>query len=446
VALTTVLGGVVVAAAQTGAGAQPPLHAVASGGVTGGSCPSYDPCTLGYALFIGSGETIDLAQGTYLVDSLFIDESVNLVGAAENTTFLKGSDGPGSDAVVNIEDGTVMLSNLTITGGYSFDNEAGAGGIDNYDGILTLDNVNVTGNQFYDGAFVAGGIVNFNFLDLMNSSVTRNVAGEGERACAGGIINFWQMTMQSSIVSQNTCPGDFDYGVGGIFNIPYSDYELGPIAGPNASPNSTPGSYGTPKSSSYTPFVFAGGTKQAVQQKNGIANQPIGNTSIYAYQSTVTGNSSGGESYLDAGGIMNWATLFLSGVGITGNNGNGGEVACGGGLCNDGEATVVGGVVANNYSNAFGGGIYNGYELTMSGSGGVSTNTSDYGGGIFDDCDSYLSLANTSITSNFAYDDGGGIFFAVPEGTTSIAPSVVVSHNRYDDYDGGGGCTDIFGP
>lgn len=163
------------------------------------------------------------------------------------------------------------------------------------------------------------------------------------------------------------------------------------------------------------------------------------------------------------GGIFNAGTLFLDHVTLTGNQaGNDGA-----GVCNNGTLTVQHSSFTHNVTNSFGGGIansstlslqdstlaintaeaggglYNGGNLAMSGTT-ISFNTAPYsigiGGGIFNIYG--MTIVNSTIASNTADTNGGGIF----NQGTNLAPvnlyNTTIAYNEADsdqNNDGSGG-------
>jgi len=104
----TAIGGLALVAGATTADAQPTLHASPGGGNASG-CPSNNPCSLDNAIGQATlGSTIDLAQGTYAGPVTTLTESLNLVGAAEDTTIIKGG-----DPVIRVDSGAVVSISLS---------------------------------------------------------------------------------------------------------------------------------------------------------------------------------------------------------------------------------------------------------------------------------------------------------------------------------------------
>lgn len=180
-----------------------------------------DPTALGSALATATdGDTLAI-QGT-CKGTFEISHSLTLAGGSGATL-----DGQGAGTVLTVDSGnTVVVNNLTITGGHTDTaGNAGAGGIQN-SGTLTLTNSTVRGNtatvaQFRNGV---GGILNFQGgrLTLVNSTVSENSASATAPfdTAVGGIMNVCcgsSVTLTNSAVSGNSASTPSD-AFGGILN------------------------------------------------------------------------------------------------------------------------------------------------------------------------------------------------------------------------------------
>jgi hypothetical protein len=185
----------VFAAAAAQAAAPTTLY-VSQGGFDSGTCTSASPCaTVTYALTkAASGATIEVS-GT-IDDHPVISHPVTITawpgGPAGSSAVL---DGTTSVTVVTVESGVtgVTLHDLTI--------ENGAAGITN-DGTLTLTDSTVSGNTSY------WGIANSGTMSVIDSTVTQN---------AVGVDNAATMTVLASTISGNSGVGM--YGAGGTATL-----------------------------------------------------------------------------------------------------------------------------------------------------------------------------------------------------------------------------------
>lgn len=157
------------------------------------------------------GYTIDFAvTGTITLtgEYLYIDKNLTITGPGANQLTISGTN---NWSVFNIQNGTVIISGLTITNG----EESHGGGIYNA-GNLTLIACTVSGNT----ADYGGGIYNYSTgtTILTNCTVSNNTANIG----GGGIFNYsGTLTLTNCTVSDNTAngaSGGINDAGGGIYN------------------------------------------------------------------------------------------------------------------------------------------------------------------------------------------------------------------------------------
>lgn len=178
-----------------------------------------------------AGDEITFAAGltgTITLTSIlpFIDKNLTITGPGAASLSVNGYD---TRPVFEIYSATVSISGLTITG-------SDAGGIFN-NGTLTLTNVTVSGNR----AFVGAGIYNSGYLTLTGSTVSDNHAiteggglfnntGGGDQGVVSG-----SMTLVNSTVSGNTAgTGGGGIASGGpltLINSTVSDNSAGSAGG-----------------------------------------------------------------------------------------------------------------------------------------------------------------------------------------------------------------------
>ena len=97
--------------------------------------------------------------------------------------------------------------------------------------------------------------------------------------------------------------------------------------------------------------------------------------------------------------------VYANVSGVTIQNGNASD---GGGIENEGTATVTDSTLTGNSASFVGGGIGNVGTLTVSDST-LTGNSADYGGGILNDEGGKLTVTDSTLTGNSASADGGGI-------------------------------------
>jgi hypothetical protein len=184
---------------------------------------------------VGSGLNGSLRYAlTHAVDNdtvtFAVTGTINLNGVLPALIHRISIEGPGANSLtvrrdtggdyrVFLVQSTVVVSNLTIAGGYAgtgLVQPGYGGGILDY-GTLTLTNAVVRGNYaFAEG----GGIYNSGTLTVNNSEVSGNGTTYAFSQAGGGIYNdrFATVTLNSSTISDNSTPGGEVNGGGGIAN------------------------------------------------------------------------------------------------------------------------------------------------------------------------------------------------------------------------------------
>ncbi|MHC5820802.1 MAG: choice-of-anchor Q domain-containing protein, partial [Nostoc sp.] len=161
--------------------------------------------------------------------------------------------------------------------------------------------------------------------------------------------------------------------------------------------------------------------------------------------STVTGNKVSGF-YNDGGGIYNSGVVYLSNGSTVSNNTNNTSGGNGGGIGNDGTLITINSTISNNQTEVEGGGISNtaNGKLTLINTT-VSSNSAYEGGGIYNSGGS-VALVNTTVSGNSADNNGGGIYAAI-DGVFNLLNSTVTNNTAIStEYgDGGGGIYSLSG-
>ncbi|MCP4422222.1 MAG: CSLREA domain-containing protein, partial [Chloroflexi bacterium] len=165
--------------------------------------PGDDLITLSAATYTlsigGTGEDAG-ATGDLDIDSA---DTLTLIGAGEDATFISAA---GIDRVVHLIQGSLEISDLSITGG---DITGDGGGIRlESSTTLTLTGTVVDSNSASSNG---GGIYTQGNMTIINSVISGNGAGAG----GGGIYNAGAATILSSNIDNNNAP---DSG-GGIYNL-----------------------------------------------------------------------------------------------------------------------------------------------------------------------------------------------------------------------------------
>lgn len=211
----------------------------------------------------GNGaDTITLPQGTYtfalngiedgnLGGDLDITGDLTIEGADRATTIINAAH---LDRVLHILNGTVLVQDVTITGGHAPNGSAGnnganGGGVLNFGSlqfIRTLIVDNEAGSGGSNGAGGEGGaIYSTGTLSLIHSRITGNRAGEGNGTGAGGnggaLRTFAQTTLIYSDLSHNLAgnggtatPCGAGGNGGGIYGSARVSLQTGTISGNQA--------------------------------------------------------------------------------------------------------------------------------------------------------------------------------------------------------------------
>jgi hypothetical protein len=351
-----------------------------------------------------SGDTINVAAGTYNEHDITIDKSLTINGVSASTTIIDAQQ-LGRVFVIN-SGATVSISNLTITGGKAADganqtgdqslggNGAGGGGILTQ-GTVNLTSCVVSNNRAGNGGGgvrrgaggAGGGISNAGTLTITDSTVSTNFSGSsngpggnssngtsgGPGGPGGGISNSGELTIRGSKISDNHAGdgGDSD-GIGSSL--------IGGLGG------------------------RGGGTfNSGVMTVTG---------STFSYNLTGNGGSGGTEGGGGGEGaaLYNSERLTITNSTInnnqTGNGGaakftNGGRAGAGGGISNAGTLKIFNVTISDN-STGNGGNGSNGSTIIPGGRGGDGGS----GGGINNTNE--LTITNSTISSNQTGRGGGG--------------------------------------
>lgn len=184
---------------------------VAQGGDDGNTCGSWGDACETIAAAVGksiSGDTIEVAAGTYHEYDITIYKQLTINGAgAENTIVDAGANGRSFYAGSTILISNMRLQNGQTTAGPNF---AGNGGAVFNSGTLTLQNVDMVDNHAVHGG---GAVFNINTVELNNVQIFSNTAA----TAGGGIynINNGVISITESTVAHNTATGGASGG-GGI--------------------------------------------------------------------------------------------------------------------------------------------------------------------------------------------------------------------------------------
>jgi hypothetical protein len=331
---------------------------------------------------IGNGATID-AGGAVGVLRVVAAASVTL----DRVNIMHGFAPVSGGGIAN--SGALKLLNSNVL----FSTAPVGGGIRNFNGNVILINSNVVHCE--STAPNGGGGIHTTYGQLLiqdSSNISHNVASSQ----GGGIANYnSQVTIDASRVSDNIAGGRG----GGLMTIGAATTISGSIISDNRSPT--------------------GG---------GIFND---SHMVVQDDSLITDNQATGEG----GGIWNALLLTLTDSSVSDNN----AVQLGGGILNRAQVGLVNSRVSDNRSGS-GAGVFNfgssttptNYtQLTLDNSL-IANNRADEdrGGGVFN-MGGVVTARNSSISSNVAIGDGGGMFnISVPSQATADFTSSRLTDNR----------------
>ncbi len=268
---------------------------VSTTGNDGNTCqaPGAACATIGAAVGKAfSGDTIEIAAGTYVEHDVQIDKPLTLNGAGANTTFVDGNTAGRVFYVTS----AVTMTNLRLQNGRTpagaLFTAAGGAILNNGAANLTLRNVVLFNNR---ASGSGGAIFNAGQLALDNTQVLSNTADEA----GGGLYNYNQgvLTITQSSVVSNTA-GAFESG-GGIF-----------AAGARVSVISTTIAGNSGASFGGGLLVFMNGTT-TLDNVTVSGNQALNGGALYAAQGTITLTNTTVSSNNAAN---NYGGLYLNGT------------------------------------------------------------------------------------------------------------------------------------
>jgi hypothetical protein len=142
------------------------------------------------------------------------------------STFIANSARGGGGGIYNEAMGIATVSNSILNDNTTF---YGGGGIYNWDGTVTVSNSTLTGNSAKDNAgdgAVGGGIFNFRTLTVNNCTLSSNSATDD----GGGIDNIDNLTLSNSTLSGNSARNG-----GGMYNRAAAQVQNCTLSGNSAS-------------------------------------------------------------------------------------------------------------------------------------------------------------------------------------------------------------------
>lgn len=332
-------------------------------------------------------DPIDIVAGTY-IENVVITRALTLSGQDADAT-VTVIDGGGLDSVIDVlvvGGPDVNISNLTVQNGLA----SNGGGIYAGTGVV-LDNVIVQQNV---ASNTGGGIYVFDGpLTMTNTLVIDNQAS----SAGGGVdVRFDSSISDSQILNNQIQPGGgVTQGGAGINNR---------------------------SSLSVTNTIISGNTTTI--SGGGIFSNAPGDT-LTLIDVTIENNEVG----TDAGGIYNWEGTLVVESSLIRNNGS--TAWTGGGIYNDGTATISDSTISGHSVDWTGAGIQSQGDLTLIRSQVLNNASNINGGGIYHSSGT-LELAESNVIGNSAIGEGGGIYLS-NGGTALIVVDSEISANTAEN-------------
>jgi hypothetical protein len=358
--------------------------------------PTADTITFASSVF-STSQTITLTAGQL---ELSDTATTTVTGPGANLLTISGND---ASRVFDVDDGSMALSGVTITGGSANGN---GGGVADYGGTLSLTNVTVSGNS---ASGVGGGVSSTGTAMLTNVTASGNSASGG-----GGLFNHGIETLTNVTVSGNSASND---GGGGLLN-----FGTATLVGVTISSNTADGGGGLLNNgtATLTNVTLSG---NSAELGGGLLN----NETAILTNVTVSGNSAASGGGVNSDGNLKIINSEISDNTASGSNGGGISEA-------GGTVSVSGGSIQGNRANDFGGGIYqSGGSLTIVGDTAVTDNSATVAGGIFNNGGT-LTVSGGEISGNIAFGGNGGGIYNL--GTLIIEGGTTIANNSA--FDGGG--------
>jgi subtilisin-like proprotein convertase family protein len=370
---------------------------VAPGGSDSNSCTTaLRPCEHIQAAInrAFSGDTINIAAGTYFEPLTILDRSLTLQGQSAATTFLDGNQLYSILTILRSTQQalTINISGLTFQHGKS--SQPGGAISNDANSYLTLSNSAIVNNTSSNG----GGIYNQGFMNLINVTISNNTVTGGFEG--GGIYNVGFLELSNVTLSDNRAP--IGGGISNLNTLTVTSSFIGS--------NSSTGSG----------FVGGGG---------GIYNRGVA-SNLYLFNSTLSGN----QSIAGYGGaIFNDNILISNGAVISGNQ----TTDKGGGIYNSASGQIIftGGTLLNNTAQAQEGGALHNIGTTQLNGTLITGNKAGAGGGIYNATNGRLTVGTSTVITNTASGSPGGGIDNL--GTLTVTQSALI-YNAASTSQGGG--------
>ena len=433
--------------------------------LAGSACPLAGACSLRRAISQANGTTgqdvvINLPAGTFTIALTGAGDDDNETGdfdidlSDEITVTIQGQgpgvtiiDGDGVDRVLHVlylNEGTLVIKNLTIRNGAVFGE---GGGILNDDywsgGKVVLENVVIEGNQAL-GDEDGGGIENYGDLLIKGTVTVRNNVATDD---GGGINNDGTITIANgaTLLLEGNSATDEGGGLRNSDTVTFGDADVAPstVNVTLIARNNTAGfSGGGIENDDTMERAFASTVGILVVTGNstadddggggGINNEGTLGSSSLPFVGTVASNTAGGLG----GGIYSEGTAYLAVMTIRNNKAAGGAGVYAAGTFLLARAAVLDNEVTDADGN--GGGILTGAAtsvtlVSVTIAGNRAGNDDGSGGGLWaGDADVvtllYVTVANNRAGSDDNFALGGGLFFEGTSGTKTVAAAILADN------------------
>jgi predicted outer membrane repeat protein len=310
-----------------------------------------------------SGDTINIAAGTYFETLEIPDKSLSLKGQGAATTIVDGLQQKTVLGIFASASRSINISGLTLQNGKASNP---GGGISVEGGIVTIADTNIISNT----ATFGGGIFNQDALYMNNVLLRGNQATGNEFSEGGGIWNTGAGELTEVFFIDNRASRGGGISSVGTMTITASVIEN----------NRVLGNYG-----------------------GGIFNRGSGQLTLI--NSLVSGNQAIGTN---GGGIYNDHILISSGSIISGNE----ALSQGGGIYNSasGELTLRSSSFFNNTARDDGGAVFNAGETIVESTQFTGNKANKAGGGLYNEASGNLTIETSGVSNNTATgQQGGGI-------------------------------------
>jgi Zn-dependent metalloprotease len=299
---------------------------------------------------------------------------------------------------------------------------------------LCCNSVEVTVDHFtiQNGSMDRGGgvFVEFSTLTINNTTISNNSGNN-----SAGIYNDrGNITLYNSVVSNNQA---FSGDGGGIANY------FGTITLNNSSLTNNIATYGS-GISNYGTLTLNNST---VSNNSSSSDGGGGIYIDFGRTATITNSQIVNNNAPRGGGVFNNGILYLNGSTVSGNISTGSiyVAVSGGNIHNSGTATIINAKIINGYSRQ-GGGLYNEGNITLNNTVIADNQAYNEGAGIYQK-NGGLDMTNVTISNSTASSGGGGIY--VFDGAVVINNSTITQNFVTGDSDlaiGGGLSNDFNKP